>query len=392
MPASDRITGARLVQGGFSELAIGYLEHEPDPVSRLNLAIAYRHTNRLPQAQSILVDLCKNDDTPANVFAAALNSLGMVHADLGRFTQSEAAFQCAYDLMPGQQVALNLGYAKLRLQKFEEAWPYFESGRLGSSWRLMDGTRPWEGQLGNAICVSEGGFGDGFLFDRFLYDFVDSTNRAHLSIWSQMESTGYWKSRPGDYFTVSYHSGDPFQGIPAEKWEFTTSIMSLMAILGMKSVVDIPQARKPSINGGFDRNLTPSGGIGLCWAAEENGVIRKHRSIPVEDLSPLADMDRKYYSLVPGQCPTWANPVPIRSWADTMSILLGLDLVISVDTAVAHLACLMGVPTIIVLPTRSDWKWFVGTDRSPWWPSATLVRNTDPVRFGPAIQRVMEMI
>ena len=74
------------------------------------------------------------------------------------------------------------------------------------------------------------------------------------------------------------------------------------------------------------------------------------------------------------------NPAAtLRDYGQTAAVLANLDLVISVDTSVAHLAGGMGVPVFIMLPRPSDWRWLEGREDSPWYASARLFRQTRPI-------------
>jgi ADP-heptose:LPS heptosyltransferase len=73
---------------------------------------------------------------------------------------------------------------------------------------------------------------------------------------------------------------------------------------------------------------------------------------------------------------------------DTAGVLALLDLVITVDTSVAHLAGAMGIPTWILLPFAPDWRWLLDRDDSPWYPTARLFRQTEPGSWDGALARV----
>ena len=77
-----------------------------------------------------------------------------------------------------------------------------------------------------------------------------------------------------------------------------------------------------------------------------------------------------------------------RDFADTAAVIENLDLVITVDTAVAHLAGAMGKPVWIMLPFVPDWRWMLDREDSPWYPTARLFRQDRSRRWEPVIQRV----
>lgn len=119
--------------------------------------------------------------------------------------------------------------------------------------------------------------------------------------------------------------------------------------------------------------------VGLCWAGKS--YPDPGRSCPVEQLSSLAEIDGvSWYSLQVG----WKNDLPIpmnditvniRDFADTAALISRLDLVITIDTAVAHLAGALGTPTWVLLPFAPDWRWMRGRNDSPWYLSMRLFRQ-----------------
>ena len=78
----------------------------------------------------------------------------------------------------------------------------------------------------------------------------------------------------------------------------------------------------------------------------------------------------------------------LEYFLDTAAVIAQLDVVITVDTAVAHLAGAMGKPVWILLPFAPDWRWLLGREDSPWYPTATLFRQESPGDWEPAIERV----
>jgi hypothetical protein len=187
---------------------------------------------------------------------------------------------------------------------------------------------------------------------------------------------------------------------PAE-WDFCVPLMSLPRCLGMKTWSDIPQFQKYIYEDKrlssqwFDRLLHSDGGpnIGICWRAEENGVSRKHRSIPVEQRD--ARSDARFFSLCPGvEAPSGVidHTRAFLDWGVTAAFVSNLDLVISADTAVAHLAGALGIPTWIVLPQRSDWKWATEESGPVWYPSARLFRQQHPTDWKPVMEEVADAL
>ncbi|MDR3579532.1 MAG: tetratricopeptide repeat protein [Oryzomonas sp.] len=126
--------------------------------------------------------------------------------------------------------------------------------------------------------------------------------------------------------------------------------------------------------------------VGLAWAGKERPY--PNRSCPPEYLAPLLAVNgTRVYSLQIGERdrlplpPELAEQVidltgGIENFADTAALIANLDLVITIDTAVAHLAGALGKPAWVLLPKWADWRWLAGRDDSPWYPSMRLFRQS----------------
>jgi ADP-heptose:LPS heptosyltransferase len=82
----------------------------------------------------------------------------------------------------------------------------------------------------------------------------------------------------------------------------------------------------------------------------------------------------------------------LTDFEDTAAVLAQLELVISVDTSVAHLAGAMGIPTWILLPYAPDWRWFLNRDDSPWYPTVRLFRQTEPGNWDSVMTRLADAL
>jgi hypothetical protein len=140
--------------------------------------------------------------------------------------------------------------------------------------------------------------------------------------------------------------------------------------------------------------------IGCVWAGRPTHGNDRNRSVALSALAPLAALDGValislqkgdagrqiggYYGAAP--C---INLAPeIRDFVDTAAIIDGLDLVITVDTAVAHLAGAMAKRACVLLPFAPDWRWLRGRDDSPWYPSLRLFRQDRPGDWSGAVARL----
>jgi hypothetical protein len=174
----------------------------------------------------------------------------------------------------------------------------------------------------------------------------------------------------------------------------TISWMSLPAVLEMAAPSDIPA--DTAMTGLWEP--VSADRVGFCWRAEENGQIRRSRSLSQGDAEAIVSAlaPAACHSLVPhgknlvrpDDEPWPANVIQddslLNGWAATAALIRSCRFIVSVDTAVAHLAGLCGVPTLLLLPCASDWKWGTAdnTPVDPWYGShMRYFRNKDPLKW-----------
>jgi ADP-heptose:LPS heptosyltransferase len=140
--------------------------------------------------------------------------------------------------------------------------------------------------------------------------------------------------------------------------------------------------------------------IGLAWGGSPTFPHERWRSIPLEQLAPLTQLEgTTFYSLQMGPQASQMKQLGSRvhlidlqdeqeDVADTAAIVANLGLVISIDTSVAHLAGAMGKPVWILLHKSPDWRWLLDREDSPWYPSARLFRQSTLGNWQDVVARV----
>jgi hypothetical protein len=128
--------------------------------------------------------------------------------------------------------------------------------------------------------------------------------------------------------------------------------------------------------------------VGLAWAGNPNFKADRTRSISLDRLAPLSQVPGvTFFSLQKGAAAAQANRPPpglklidlspdLHDFADTAAAMAAMDLVITTDTSVAHLAGALGRPVWVMLQFVSDWRWLLERDDSPWYPTMRLFRQT----------------
>jgi hypothetical protein len=143
--------------------------------------------------------------------------------------------------------------------------------------------------------------------------------------------------------------------------------------------------------------------VGVVWAGNPAFQNDLNRSVPLEQLMPLLACGAKIVSLQKDlRTNDWqflaAHPeilhlgAELNDFSDTAAVVAALDLVVSVDTAVAHLTGALGRPLFLLLPWVPDWRWMLNRDDSPWYPSARLFRQSGPGEWRGTISRAVEAL
>jgi hypothetical protein len=144
--------------------------------------------------------------------------------------------------------------------------------------------------------------------------------------------------------------------------------------------------------------------VGICWQGHPNHKNDRRRSVPLACFAPLAAVSgvslvalQRGFGLeqiaqqsdnlkiieLPGR-----SEDPAESWLDTAALIQALDLVISIDTAVVHLAGALGAPVWVALPFMPDWRWLLHREDSPWYPTLRLFRQRQPGDWAEVFQRI----
>ncbi len=136
--------------------------------------------------------------------------------------------------------------------------------------------------------------------------------------------------------------------------------------------------------------------VGLCWQGSPLHRNDRNRSLPRGVLAPLAQVAgvtwlslcKEGWSPELGQLGLLNGMEGCADWMDTAQVIANLDLVVTVDTAVAHVAGGLGVPVWILIPAVPDLRWGLGGSRTPWYQSARLYRQQKAGEWGPVIESI----
>ena len=318
-------------------------------------------------------------------FAQALFNKGKALGALERYAESAETYEAALAINPNYEEAKwHLSWVYLALGDFARGWPLFEARwrvpSLGNQ-RRYPHLPQWLGQASIAgqsiLLYAEQGLGDTIQFCRYVPLLQRLGAKVSLAVQPALVPllTGQWPD-----VVVA----ERFTDVSGFDW--ATPLMSLPLALGttLESIPAAPYLHAPSAVG-----VLPSSGrprVGLVWSGSTGHKNDKNRSIAVSALEPLFELPVDWVCLQPELRETdlaWLvahsevvlKKPELRDFAETAQIIAGLDLVVTVDTAVAHLAGALGKPVWILLPTGADYRWLLERNDSPWYPTARLFRQ-----------------
>lgn len=323
-------------------------------------------------------------------YAAAHTNLANAMLRRGQRADSLAHYERALQLDPSSAGGhYNLGLACLRTGRFAEGWREHEWRWDFHELRLRRrrfaapqwGGEPLHGQT--ILLHAEQGLGDSLQFIRYVPLVAERGGRVVLEV--QPRLAHLLRGLDGAVQVIA--RGDP---LPEFAWH--CPLMSLPPAFA--TTVDtiprnVPYVRADPEEAAAARRRWPGEGlrVGLAWAGNPRCRSDEERSMPLERLLPLADVAGvSWFSLqmgaACGQMVTLRERFPLadassasRDLAETAALIATLDLVITVDTSIAHLAGAMALPVWIVLPVPADWRWMDDRDDSPWYPTARLFRQ-----------------
>lgn len=369
-----------------------------DNAIALNGGYAEAHYNR----GIVLHEVGRLDDALASFdraialkadYAAAHNNRGSVLYDLNRLEEALASFDAAIALTGGfAEASVNKSYCLLRMGRLEEGWRLQESRkRTERPVGNRSFPRPlWSGNeniSGKTVFVHwEQGFGDTLQFSR--YANLLRARGANV-IMSVQEPLHRLMSHSMPNIRLLKNDAVP------TAFDYHCPLMSLPLAFGT-TLENVPDT-VPYLFADEERRMTwaprlrPSvkPRIGLAWSGNAEQRNDSNRSIGLKALAPVLAIDADWISLqkevrdadraLLGNFRQISHYGELlNDFADTAAVIAALDLVITVDTSVAHLAGAMGKPAWILLPSIADWRWLLDRDDCPWYPTARLFRQQVP--------------
>jgi len=367
------------------------------PAFYSNLGEALRAADRLEEA----IDAHIRGVRLKPDFYEGIHNLGGAFGQANRVTDAIACYREAIRLRPDDpEPHWNLAVALLVSGDLANGFREFE-------WRLqrpLTRGRPyqrprWIGEQlsGKTLLLwSEQGFGDVIQFSRYL-PLVKERSGARVILDVHPELVDLLKQQQLADEVVPAHGKAP----PA--FDAHAPLMSVPYILASTLETlprTVPYLAPPASRVGEWAALLPSDGskkVGIAWAGRPTHHNDRRRSMPPALLSALGDVKGVTFVTVQPRGATTAPPADLplldlgprlRDFGDTAALLSQLDLLISVDTAVVHLAGALARPVWTMLPFAPDWRWLLDREDTPWYPTMRLFRQRRVGVWNDVIERV----
>jgi len=331
--------------------------------------------------------------------------LAKAYRESGRYNRSEAALKVAIDKAPNDHDAhFGMAYTCFHLEKYAEAVQEFE-------WRWLTKdmvkhrndlhpifTAPaYAGQdLSDKTLLlhTEQGFGDNLQFARFIA--LVKPRVKHLVMWTRpglgklfQHAFGLDEVSENVFKLPAFDYQLPLLSIP---YHFDPELKTLE---DYQPYLSAPPDHRPALPLARDKL-----NVGLVWGASDSGFDHANKKVPLANLLPWFDIEGiQWCSLQVGSdhsdlaehgggLPLADLAPQLKNFADTAAVVDQLDLVISVDTSVAHLVGAMGKPLWVMLKKNPDWRWHADGPETLWYPSARLYRQDSHGDWSSVIRRV----
>jgi tetratricopeptide (TPR) repeat protein len=340
--------------------------------------------------------------------AEILFAIGTANWHLGNKDVMQTMLKKVHDLKAGDFADYGMAWLYLPEGDFKRGWPAYDVRLNTPSPKSLQSTTPrWDGGALNGkklLIFAEQGYGDTLQFIRFIPQIKD----ANIMFVCQ-----------GGLETLVASCVGAEHVMPRAEYEAQPvahdkhiQLMSLPLMLGVDDVAKIP-AKVPYVFADAEKtaawkkhlgDMSSQIRVGLVWGGNPSHKNDKARSIGLRHFLPLAGFAGvDFFSLQKGEAVFEGNEYgaqlslhdldgDLTDWDETAAAIMNLDLVIAVDTAIAHLAGALGKPVWLLIPKFSDWRWLNGMETSPWYPTMRVFRQTKSGDWPEVMQRVQHAL
>lgn len=357
-----------------------------------NLALSLTFQNKIQEAVDKYKRLLMEFPSDPVVY----NDFGYLLQNVCLYNEAKECFNRAIILNNNFALAhWNLSLILLRDKDFENGFKEYEWGLLTGHRTKRKFSKPkWNGEFNNdkvILVTHEQGFGDFIFFSRYLKFLIDKNLKFILEV--PKELFFLYKTVDGiENLVVMETNGSE----PKIYYDYYIPISSLPFVLGQFDANTLPQPIK------FEETKKIEDGkfkVGVCWKGNQLHRSDYYRSIPLEKFQDIFSANNvEFYSLsknITQEEGIFLYKHRINSeiqfvndFLATFYLISGLDLVITVDTVIAHLAGSMGKAVWILLQYNSDWRWFYDTSFTPWYPNTKIYKQNVGENWDNVIEKV----
>ena len=330
------------------------------------------------------------------------NNLAIVLSKLGKYREAEDLYKRILEVYPdSKDVKKSLGLLYLKQRNFNNGYKNFVQRPLKGSEHNIKTF--WQGENVEELSViCDQGFGDHIQFVRYLPFLKEKAKK--INVYCYRGLTKLFEQNYKDFGNFYFYDDNAvFPDVPS------------VLITNLSYFLDLNFNNIPFKNGYLKCNEEKYNyyknkyfnnqklKIGICWEAGATEVRELiHKSISINFLEPILSLSKEKYEFYSFQ----ARPLNdeykkyeitdlgtgFESFDDTASAMKNLDLLITVDTANAHLAGALGINTIMLLPYCPDWRWFDNTEKTEWYDSLKIVKQSDCKTWNPEIQKIKDFV
>jgi uncharacterized protein (TIGR03032 family) len=371
------------------------------PNARFHLGVALGDAERYEEAGACLEQVVQAEPEKAEAF----NSLGYVSSRQRQVHKAIGHWQRAVELQPKYaQAHVNLGMGLLQLGDYQRGFAEYE-------WRSLNGFRSphpkWDGSPipdKTLLIYTEQGAGDAILFARYLP--LTAERCKSLIVTCPTDLMPIFATIPGvsqirEREKIAVADFDTYLPLMSLPHVFGTTLDTVPATV---PYVDVTALRRRKDNPALSLSDSEWPRIGIVWAGSPVNLTDRHRWCPLNEFLPILSIPEiSFYSLQKGERQKDLADLPshvqmqhlepyLGDFGDLAVIIDQLDLVITVDTSVAHMAGALGKPVWTLLSSMPDWRWMLERETTPWYPTMRLFRQKRAGDWTGVIERVAEAL
>lgn len=379
----------------FAERAIAVA---PDSLAvKLAYGVALHHNGKLQEAVDILTQAAAQNDGNEHIHKLIDVHRAMCLHEMGNLEEADKF--CQNDT---QLAADTRAHILLMRGRFQEGFACYKDGVNLSHAKPLDYcSNEWEGGslAGKRVVLYRGGgFGDYFMFARFFHLLKDRFHAKEVMLCGDY-------SKQEQYMVYPFVKADGVIGVEdirkddilvcdyRNMWKGVTDkdVLEHAAQPYMKALVKPELERKAPFC------------VGIVWQGNAKHAMNRHRSISLSTLAPLFAVPcTAFYSFqVDGQDDLAASGMGdfitdvtpgIQGWRDTAGYLAKMDMIVSIDSGLAHLAGALGVPTLLLNYMLTDWRWNRRTERTIWYKNHRIIHQQTLGEWKPVVERAREYL